>query len=206
MAFDRNKAFDVRNDGLAFDGGNHTSSGALAPVHAGSDGDLYYQTNGVLWRYLNGWKIYDFKIDLITNAIQTNATTTPTNITQFTSPSLMVGTYRYNALMRLQSTATTNGMGFRLNQVTATVSQVSGKISTTVSLTGVTRNNDYDQVLLADNFFTTSAPVANVDFLANIIGSFQISVAGTVALQFRSEAAVASSIRPGSIMTIERVL
>lgn len=206
MAFDRNKAFDIRDDGILFDNGVHLSSGPLDPSHSAVDGDLFFQTNGVLWRYLSGWKVYDFKVDLVTTSIQTNATVTPTNITQLTSPSLMIGTYRYTALLRLQSTATTNGMGFRMSQGTATISQVSGKFSTTVSLTGVNRNNDYDQVLLANNFFTTSAPVANVDFLANIVGSFQISAAGTVALQFRSEGAVASSVRPGSVLSIERVL
>ena len=48
---DRNKAFEISNDGLLLENGGHFASGTSAPTHSGLAGDWYFQTtDATLWR------------------------------------------------------------------------------------------------------------------------------------------------------------
>ena len=48
---DRDKAFEISDDGLLLEGGAHVSSGAADPTHLATNGDWYLQTDPVvLWR------------------------------------------------------------------------------------------------------------------------------------------------------------
>lgn len=139
-------------------------------------------------------------------ATQSITSVTPANITQLTSASLAVGTYRFKGTIVYQSASTTVGIGLRMNQGTATISQVYGKYSIAQAADGVAKNYFYDQVSTASNLTSTATLNANTDTVAEVEGTFTISVAGTCALQFRGETAGAAvSIRAGSYLVIEGI-
>jgi hypothetical protein len=52
MTFDRDKAFDISDDGLGFDGAINITSGINAPVHSANEGDLYFRTDGSIWKMI----------------------------------------------------------------------------------------------------------------------------------------------------------
>ena len=68
MAIDRNKAFEISNDGLLLEGGSHFSSGVGAPTHSGLRGDLYLNTtnfslyrlavDGTTWGLISAKEIF----------------------------------------------------------------------------------------------------------------------------------------------------
>lgn len=67
MANDRDKAFEVSNDGLLFEGAAHIASGSGAPSHTGLKGDMYFDvTNNHAYTLLaNGssWTKIPFVIE-----------------------------------------------------------------------------------------------------------------------------------------------
>lgn len=48
---DRLKAFEIE-DGLLLENGSHISSGSAVPSHLAENGDVYIQTNGIIWKYV----------------------------------------------------------------------------------------------------------------------------------------------------------
>ena len=68
MANDREKAFEISDDGLLLEGGSHFSSGVATPTHSGLRGDLYLNTtnfslyrlavDGSVWGLISGKEIF----------------------------------------------------------------------------------------------------------------------------------------------------
>lgn len=146
------------------------------------------------------------RVILRTTANQANSTVTPAAITELTTPSLAPGTYSFKGFVIFRSAATTTGIGFRMNAGTATLTSVLGKFRVAQAVNGVSKDFTYDQLTAADNIVSASAIAANTDALMECSGTFTVSVAGTVALNFRSEiAASAVSVRIGSWLEIEAI-
>lgn len=122
-----------------------------------------------------------------TTAIQTSTTTTYANVAEFVSQSLDIGLYVLELKATMQSTAGNTGVGLRLAQGTATISNISLAWSFTQAASGTAKNFEYDQMSLADNITSASVTVPNADFSAFGTGVFRVSVAGTVAIQLRTE-------------------
>src|SRR5690606_5163595 len=98
--------------------------------------------------------------------------------------------------------ATGTGVGFRLNQVGATISDVAVAWSVAQGGNGVSHNFEYSQNSLATNVSSASFTSANVNAIATVDGTFTVSSAGTVAIQMRSETGNSVSIRDGSFIEI----
>lgn len=139
------------------------------------------------------------------NVTQSVATTTPTTLTQLTSSSLPTGTYKFTGVLIFQTTATGTGVGFRLNQVSATVSNVGAAWSIAQGANGTAHNFEYSQNSLATNVSSASFTSANVNAIATVDGVFTVSSAGTVAIQMRSETGTSVSIRDGSFIEITAI-
>lgn len=159
----------------------------------------------IIW---NGTAWVPFTRDtlLLNNAIQTVAVVTPTTITQLTTASLAVGTYKWSVRAICQSTNVGNGLGLRMVNVGATLGICNGKWNISQAVDGVSKNFQYDQLTVATNISSASALTANSDFLVTGDGILTVTVAGTIAVQLRSEGAVAVSIRPNSYLHLERLL
>ncbi len=145
--------------------------------------------------------------DLIsrTTIVQSVASVTPTTITELTSVSLGTGFYELTAHLLWQSTATTTGVGFRVQQITAALGIIHLKWAIALAANGTDRDFEYQQVLSADNIFSTSALTANANFTAKGFGIIEVTTAGTIAIQLRSETGTSVSIRPGSVMILKKV-
>lgn len=149
-----------------------------------------------------GW-FYDFTI--ANTAIQSSTSTTYANLTEFVTPTLYPGNYIIEFEGTYQSTGTTTGIGVRLNQATATVSFVSINWKFSQAGNGTDKYYEYSQTALVDNVTSTASLTTNTNYPVVGLGIFSVSVAGTVALQFRSETGTSVSIRPTSILSIRKV-
>ena len=137
---------------------------------------------------------------------ETNNTVTPASISAMTSTSLGTGNYRFYGNIIFRSAATTTGIGFRVNPVTATMSLVYGAFNVAQAASGVSHYFQYDQLTTATNVVSASVIAANTDAVSYFTGTFTLTGAGTVAMQFRSEIAASQvSVMPGSYMIIEEI-
>lgn len=140
-----------------------------------------------------------------TSATQTSTSTTPANITELGFASIATGIYRWDTTIIFQSTATGTGIGFRMNVGTAVANFCNGTWSIVTGGNGTDRFFQYDQIGLATNVTTGSVPTANADFIAQGFGFIDITTAGGISLQFRSESTTAVSVRANSVLTLTRV-
>jgi hypothetical protein len=150
-----------------------------------------------------GW-YYDFT--QLSTVIQSSTSTTYANLTEFITPTLYPGNYIMEFAGTYQSTATNAGIGVRLATVTSTVSFVSINWRFSQAGNGTDKYYEYSQTALADNITSTATLTTNTNYPVVGLGVFSVSVAGTVAIQFRSEVGGSSvSIRPNSILNIRKV-
>jgi hypothetical protein len=146
------------------------------------------------------------KTYLIT-AIQSTSSQTHTDITQFVSASLAVGTYRVRSMGKVLSSSTNNGFGFRVQQGTATISNYVLDCELEQVASGTSQDYNYKQIAANVNITSASVPSTTVPTVFDINGYITISSAGTIKMQFRSELATQSvAIQIGSIFTLEKVL
>ena len=146
-----------------------------------------------------------FREVLKTTTSQAVATTTPTNLTELTSSSLATGIYKFSGVLVFQSSAVAVGVGFRLNQVSSTLSTCYAKWNIAQAASGVSHDFQYDQLNTSTNVFSTSSLAANTDALVYVEGTFTVSSAGTVSIQMRSETGASVSVRAGSYILIEKI-
>jgi hypothetical protein len=118
---------------------------------------------------------------------------------------LVTGFYEISAHLLWQSTATTTGVGFRAQQVTAAIGIIHLDWTVSQAAAGTDRTFDYQQVLTTDNVFATAALTANSNFTAKGFGIIEVTTAGTISIQLRSETGTSVSIRPGSVLIIKKV-
>lgn len=152
------------------------------------------------------WAPFTLRSAYQVTAAQSVASITPTNVTELTTGSLPVGLYRLVFRGILQSTAAGTGIGVRFAPITATVTNLFAKFQIAQSGDGLSKNFDYDQLSAATNVTSASVNVANSDFLVNGEGITNLTVAGTLAMQLRSETGTAVSIRAGSVLIVEALL
>jgi len=139
-------------------------------------------------------------------ALQSVTANTYTNVTELTSLSLPVGNYRFTCNAIFQSSVLATGMGIRIGAVTATLTPCFGKWFIAQNANGQSQSFIYDQLTSTTNITSASVPTANSDALIFGSGSFSVTVAGTVAIQIRSENnGTAISLRTGSMFVIEGI-
>jgi hypothetical protein len=142
----------------------------------------------------------------VTTAIQVRSAATYIGVTELTSVSLPVGFYKIEAFVICQSTAGTVGLGMRIGQGTAVIGSPMGvQWQIPLNANGNDRYFEYDQTTPTENIFTTSAPAANTNFVVKGVGVLNVTTAGTIAVQIRSENANAVSVRPNSLFFIKAI-
>lgn len=137
-----------------------------------------------------------------------NATTSATyaSIAQLTTVSLPTGLYFFKFAGNMQSAALNTGVGVRVAPVTATVTTVSGKWNFAQGANGVSHDFEYDQVLTTTNITSASVATQNTNFSVNGFGVFRVTVAGTVAIQTRTETAgTAATLQTDAAFVLELV-
>lgn len=131
---------------------------------------------------------------------------TYTNAAGLVTVSLPVGLYFFMFAGNMQSASTTVGVGVRIAPVTATITTVSGKFNFAQGTNGVSHDFEYDQIATATNLTSASVAGANTNFCVNGSGVFRVTVAGTVAIQTRTETAgTAVTLQPDSAFVLELV-
>ena len=123
----------------------------------------------------------------VTTLAVATTSTTYASITELTTISLQPGLYNFEFFGKMRSAAANTGVGVRVSTGTATLTTVSAKWFISQAANGTAQAYQYDQ--LADNTNVTSASVqtANTDFVVTGSGVFRVTVAGTVAIQTRTE-------------------
>lgn len=149
---------------------------------------------------------WGFEYDLVTTAIQTTTSNTYSNITELTTQPLEAGLYAIRLRGIMQSTATGTGVGLKLLNGSATVSQVNINWAFSQAGAGTDKNFEYSQLALGDNVTSASVVTANADFPVAGDGMIRISAGGTLIIQFRSEVNGSGvSIRPNSSLIFRKV-
>jgi len=133
-----------------------------------------------------------YKLDSFTSCITTTTQSVSgagvwATSVELVTPSLDAGTYNIFASIGAQSVSSANGMGLRLNAVTATMSGVAIKWQIPHGANGTDQTYIYDQITPTQNTNSSSFSVANTKAVALGQGTFTLSGAGTVALEFRNE-------------------
>lgn len=138
-----------------------------------------------------------------TTAPQTSTSTTHANITELVTGTIQPGLYRVTVLGLYQTTATTTGIGFRVVAGTATITTVAIDWEIAQAANGTDQDFEYKQVDQAVNVTSASAVAANTDTYFRGVGLIRVTVAGTVATQFRSETGTAVSVRTDTAFILE---
>ena len=136
--------------------------------------------------------------------LQSSTSTAYANITQLTSVSLAIGNYKFRALIKFQTAATTTGIGLKFNVGTAVVSDIMALWNIPTGVDGAT-NNMYvaTQRAVGDTILGTAVGAANTNYTAVVDGFFTVSTAGTVTIQLRSEVNASSvTVGVGSYLEI----
>ena len=180
--------------------GVDASIGSLAVL---TDGSALFLKTGII---NTDWAFRGIEYNyIIAGANQTSTSATYANVTELTSVSLPVGTYMFDCIALCQSTNTGNGVGLRIGAGTATLGTTFGKWDISQAADGTSKSYQYDQLTSTTNVSSINAAVINTNFVVTGKGIFTVSSSGTVAVQFRSEAAVSVSIRTGSFVHFKRV-
>jgi hypothetical protein len=178
--------------------------GSLAIV---TDGTKLFLKTGALatdWSPINSLDRAEYSY--VATAVQTRNANTYISITQLTSEVLPVGFYKIEAYIICQSTATGTGLGLRIGQDTATIQDPMGiQWGIPSAGNGTDRHFQYDQTSPTDNINTTTSPVANTNFVAKGVGVLNVTTAGTIAVQLRSENTGTVSVRPNSILFVKAI-
>lgn len=182
--------------------GIDADTGSLAIV---TDGSKIFLKTGALatdWSPINSLDRAEYSLRM--TAIQTRNANSYLNVTELITPVLPVGFYTMSFYGVAQSTAIAAGMGVRLGAVTATMGATTSiKWRIGQSGNGTDKNYEYDQTIPTDNVTSVSSAAANTNFLIHGEGLFEITVEGTVAIQFRSENTTTVSLRPPSSLFIK---
>lgn len=141
-----------------------------------------------------------------TSAAVASTSVTYASVAALTTVSLPVGLYFFKFAGNMQSASTTVGVGVRVAPVTATITTVSAKWNFAQGTNGVSHDFEYDQTTGATNLTSASVQAANTDFSVNGFGVFRVTVAGTVAIQTRTETAnTAVTLQPDAAFVLELV-
>jgi hypothetical protein len=185
-------------------------AGTVAPI-----GSLAIYSDGILGRQYIKTGSANTSWNILTASIQdrralTNLQSTTSNvhspITEMVSGSLDTGFYRVLFLGKYQSTNTAAGIGFRLIAGTATVGYYALAWEIQQAANGTDQDFQYKQVDAAINITSASVVAANTDYLWQGRGIIEITAAGTVQAQFRSETnGTGVSVRANSLMLLEKI-
>jgi hypothetical protein len=178
--------------------------GSLAIVTDGSFLFLKTTVATTGWSQITPLSFFEY-VYRITTTNQNSTSTTYANVTELTSVSLPIGTYKFDVFAICQSTATTTGVGVRVGAGTAALSAVLAKWYISQAAAGTAKDFQYDQITATDNVVSASVNAANTNFLVKGSGYLTVTTAGTVAVQFRSETGTSVSIRLGSLFFLKKV-
>lgn len=185
-------------------GGIDAPTGSLAIL---TDGTKLFLKSGALatdWSPINSLDRAEYSY--IATSIQSSTSTTYAAITQLTSVSLPVGFYKIEAFIICQSTAVGTGVGLRIGQGTAVIGTPTGiQWNIGQAGNGTDKNFQYHQTSPTDNISTTASDAANANFVVIGTGVINITTAGTISAQLRSETGTSVSVRPNSILFIKAV-
>jgi hypothetical protein len=87
----------------------------------------------------------------------------------------------------MQSGSTTNGVGVRITNTTATISTIHGTWLISQATNSTSQNFQYQQLATNTNVTSASVQTANSNFSVIGEGVFRVTSTGSVAIQIRSE-------------------
>ena len=146
------------------------------------------------------------RFSYVNNATVTNSNATYTTVVALTTVSLSAGLYSFRFFGIAQSGNNSNGIGVRISNVSATVTTIQGSWQISQAANGTAQKFQYDQIATNTNVTSASVQAANANFSVVGEGVFRVTVAGTVAIQLRSELnGTASSLLAGSYLEVTLV-
>jgi hypothetical protein len=179
-------------------------TGSLAVL---TDGTKLFLKTGALatnWSPINSLEKAEYSN--IATSIQSSTSATYAPVTQLTSVSLPIGFYKIEAYVICQSTAVGTGVGIRIGQGTAVIATPMGmQWNIGQAGNGTDKFYQYEQTSAADNISATASNTANANFVVQGLGVINVTTAGTISVQLRSETGTSVSVRPNSILFIKAV-
>ena len=159
---------------------------------------LIYDVSSQKWRVINSTpKRYIYRM----TAAQASTSTTMANVTQLISGTLPVWSYKLTLRGKYRTAATTTGIWLTLKQQSAVLSDVSVIFQ---AQSATTTQQALSIVANGTSVTTTATPTANTDFSLMMNGTFNVSTAGTVAIQMKTEvAASTATLQPWTVLIIE---
>jgi hypothetical protein len=143
--------------------------------------------------------------EFLTTVTQSSTSNSYANINQLVA-TLQPGTYRFTFNGLFQSASTGTGIGLRVGAGTATITTCYGQWFIGQAGDGTAQSFQYSQLTANTNVTSTSVATANSNAIAHATGVFVVTVAGTVAIQIRSEQnGTAVTIQPGCVFTLNKV-
>ena len=131
---------------------------------------------------------------------------TPTTVTQLTSASLPIGLYKITFIGKASSSGTQVGLGVRVSNGTATVSNVNIAWAISQGANGTSQKYQFDQTSTTDDITSASAPGANTSFVVLGNGFIRVATAGTVVIQLKSETSTGiATLLPDSFVEYQLV-
>jgi hypothetical protein len=181
-----------------------TSAQRLA-ISSPPAGLMVYDTN-LGCRCIYAGTHWTFEYDIVTTSIQTTTSNTYSDITELTTVSLEPGLYAVRLRGIMQSTATNTGVGLKLLDGSATISELNINWTFSQAAAGTDKNFEYSQLAVGNNVTSTGVVTANANFPVAGDGVVRITAGGTVVVQFRSETnGTGVSIRPNSTLIFRKV-
>lgn len=142
----------------------------------------------------------------VTTTTQSTTSQTHVDVTELISGNLVVGLYRVTIMGTVLSSSTTNGFGLRINAGTATIDRYTLDWEIEQGAAGTSQDFIYKQINNAVNITSASVPSISVPTVFEGTGFINVTVAGTVRVQFRSELNTQSVvIQPGCVLLLEKV-
>lgn len=160
--------------------------------------ELVYDSTASRWRVIDGTPqryVYSMTV------AQTYNNVAMTDVTSFVTWTLPVWAYKFNVVGKFRTVAITTGIWMTITQKTAVITNVAWKFRAQVSATA---DQAYSIIASGTNVTSTAVPVANTDYTLTMDGTFEVTTAGTVAIQMRSEVALSNvTLQPGTFLQIE---
>jgi hypothetical protein len=144
--------------------------------------------------------------ELLITATQQTTSNAYASVTGLVTPTLPVGYYRWKLTGLAQSAVANTGVGVRISNVTAVVGVCYGRWQISQAIDGTAKAYQYDQLTSATNVTSASVQTTNTDLVVLGEGVVQVTTAGTIAVQLRSETnGNQVSLRNGTLLRLEPI-
>ena len=159
---------------------------------------LQYDSTASRWRIIDSTsKKYSYRL----TSAQTSVSSTPADVTSLVTGTLPIWVYKMTTIAKFQTALLTTGIWLTLTQKTATITNVAVNFT---AQSAATSSQQLSIIASWTNVTTTWVAAANTDYVWYMVGTFEVTVAWTVAIQLRTEVNTSQvTLQPGTYFQVE---